>query len=79
MGWINHARIMALEALVYAIADARPDRAALRSAFDTYAAGSEAKMNGLPMGDRYIELLRASLEDLRAVINQGRFRSTVSR
>jgi hypothetical protein len=55
------ARIMALEAMLYAIIDTCPDRPALRSAFDVYAAGSEAKMNGLPVGDRYLELLRESL------------------
>ena len=65
------ARILALEALVYAIADTCPDRAALRSAFDVYAAGTEAKMNGLPVGDRYLELLRDSMDDMRAVIDQG--------
>ena len=65
------ARILALEALVYAIADTCPDRAALRSAFDVYAAGTEAKMNGLPVGDRYLELLRDSMDGMRAVIDQG--------
>lgn len=65
------ARILALEALVYAIADTCQDRAALRSSFDVYAAGTEAKMNGLPVGERYLELLRDSLDDMRAVIDQG--------
>ena len=65
------ARILALEALVYAIADTCPDRAALRSAFDVYAAGTEAKMNGLPVGDRYLELLRDSMDHMRAVIDQA--------
>jgi hypothetical protein len=41
-----------------------------RSAFDVYAAGSEAKMNGLAVGDRYLELLRESVDDMRAVIDQ---------
>jgi hypothetical protein len=66
------ARILALEALIYAVADTCPDRAALRSAFDVYAAGTEAKMNALPVGDRYLELLRDSLDDMRVVIEQKR-------
>ena len=61
---------MALEALVFAIADSCPDRAALRSAFDVYAGGSEVKMNGLPAGDRFLELLRESLADMRTVIEK---------
>jgi len=64
------ARVMALEALLFALADTCPDRAALRQAFDVYAAGTEAKMNGLPVGDRYLELLRVSLDDMRVVIDQ---------
>ena len=53
-----------------AIADTCTDRAALRSEFDVCAAGTEAKMNGLPVGDRYLELLRVSLDDMRAAIRQ---------
>jgi hypothetical protein len=49
-----------------------PRRFALRTAFDDYAAGIEAKMNGLPVGDRYLELLRASLDGMRATIDQRR-------
>jgi hypothetical protein len=64
------ARIMALEALLYAVTDAIPDRAALRTTFAVYAAGTEAKMNGLPVGDHYLELLRVSLDDMRAVIDR---------
>ena len=60
---------MALGALSFAIADTCPDRAALRKAFDVYAAGPD-RMNGLPVGDRFLELLRESLADMRAVIEQ---------
>ena len=63
------------EALLYAIADMCPDRVALRSASDVHAVGSEAKMNGLPVGDRFLELLRVTLEDMRVVIAERRFRS----
>jgi hypothetical protein len=59
------ARIMALEVLLFPIADTFPDRAALRSASEVYAAGTEAKMNGLPVGDRFPEVLRVSLNDKR--------------
>ena len=57
-------RIMALEAVLYAIADTCTDQLALRPAFDVYAAGSD-RMNGLPVGDRFRELLRESLADTR--------------
>jgi len=53
---------------VYAIADACPDRAALRTAFDVYAAESEAGTSGLPVGDGCLELLRMLLAGLGAVI-----------
>jgi len=64
------ARIMALEMLLFALVDTCPDRAALRSAFDTYATGIEAKMNALPVADRQLDLLRVSLDDMWAVIDQ---------
>ena len=62
---------MALEMLLFALADTCPDRVALRAAFDVYAAGIEAKMNALPVGDRQLELLRVSLNDMRAVIDRS--------
>jgi len=62
------AHITALESQVYAIADACPDRAALRTAFDVYAAESEAGTSGLPVGDGCLELLRMLLAGLGAVI-----------
>jgi hypothetical protein len=34
------------------------------------AAGTEGKMNALPVGDRYLKLLRDSLDDMRAVIDR---------
>ena len=57
-------------ALSYAIADTCPDRAALQKVFDVYTAGSD-RMNGLPVGDRFLELLRESLDDMRSVIERG--------
>ena len=62
------ARITALEMLLFALVDICPDRAALRKAFDIYAAGIEAKMNALPVDDSHLELLRESLADMRATI-----------
>jgi hypothetical protein len=62
------SRIMALETLLFALADACPDRESLREAFELYAASVEAKMIARPVADRQLEQLRASLADMRAAI-----------
>ena len=62
------SRILAIEALLAALADTCLDRAALRQAFDQYAAGIEARMTELPVAEGQLELLRNSLDDIRVAI-----------
>ena len=62
------SRLTALELLVFALADRSSDPVALRTTFETYAAGIEAKMNALPVSDRHLELLRESIDAMRQAI-----------
>ena len=64
-------RMIALEMLLFALADTCPDRTALRKAFDFYSAGIEAKLNALPMHEHQLDLLRESLAEVRAGIGRG--------
>lgn len=43
--------------LVFALAEASSNPEKLRTAFELYAAGIEAKLNALPVSDRQLDLL----------------------
>ena len=62
------SRIMALEMLLFALADTCPDRVALRKASTSMPPESKLKLNARPVADHQLELLRESLADMRAAI-----------